>query len=322
MPRKKRKSETAPENAQPRKKRRHEADKPRNLAHPELLGPRPRRARDLSRQRHLCGLERRLRRQGDRRRARRADRRRLVGRPGRVRRGRRLMVDAERARRRSPVPCRARRHDLRLDGHARQATRADISASCSAARSASRSARPARPSSACCCSSSEVSCSRARHWGRSSADRTTRFADGHERRRPRRAASETWESRRHRPCSSRSRSSMRRPRIPTSSSRCRLRRRRSSLWITTARGPAGAALRRHHDGAPGIHASGSQRAAGLAGEGGHVGRDGSARRGAARTDALTLRHRRDGDRPDLRSARHALRAAARAGDEGRRRSRP
>ena len=131
------------------KKRTKKAARAAQPPAPRALGARPRRARALSRQRHLRRLERRLRRRCDGRRARRADRRRVVGRPGRVRRGRRADGDAERARRRAPVPRRPRRRLVRPDGDARQATRAATSARRSAAPSVSRSAPPARRSSAC-----------------------------------------------------------------------------------------------------------------------------------------------------------------------------
>ena len=83
-----------------------------------------------------------------------------------------------------------------------------------------------------------------------------------------------------------------------------------------ARRAAGAAVRRHHARASGVPAARPRRAARVAREGGVVRRDRRARRRPARADALALRHRRERDRADLRPARDALRAAARARHEG------
>ena len=83
-----------------------------------------------------------------------------------------------------------------------------------------------------------------------------------------------------------------------------------------ARGSADA-LRRGDLGARGVQAAGRGRPPHLAGAERRLGRDGCARRRAPRADARALRCRGDGDRPDLRPARDALRAPARTGDEGR-----
>src|SRR5439155_1384835 len=88
-------------------------------APPRALGARPRRTRNLPRQRRLRRLERWLRRPRARGRARRPDRRRLVGGAGRLHGARRTHGRAQRTRRRSPVPHRARRRLVRADARAR-----------------------------------------------------------------------------------------------------------------------------------------------------------------------------------------------------------
>ena len=78
------------------------------------------------------------------------------------------------------------------------------------------------------------------------------------------------------------------------------------------------ALRRGHLGERGLHAARRRRPHAVARADRRLRpRDDGARRRASRPDARALRDRGDRHRPDLRPARHALRAAARAGDEGR-----
>ena len=187
----------------------------------------------------------------------------------------------------------------------------------SAAPSASRSARPARRSSASCCCSSAGSCSRARRSARSSADSGTRFTGTcRARRRRRRGRRDVGRG------TARAEAATK-PVVDAETSYPDVVEPAAlapspllTLEPEPLVDPAGAALRRHHDRASRVHASGSQRPARLAGEAGRVGRDRRARRRAPRADARALRHRRDRDRPDLRPARDALRAAARAGHEG------
>ena len=112
-------------------------------------------------------------------------------------------------------------------------------------------------------------------------------------------------------------------RSPTSSGRAAttaVRRRAAGSAPDRAAGAARGsadALRRGDVGARRVQAPRRRRPPDLAGARRRLGRDHGARCRAARPDARAFRRRGDGDRPDLGPARDALRAPARAGDEGR-----